>query len=66
MRPALGRRGAGDRLQEGGLAGPVRADEGDDLAALDGQRGSDHRVQQTVADVEVTDVEQAHATAPPK
>jgi hypothetical protein len=37
--PAAGQRSQpGDRLQGGGLAGAVRADQGHDLALVDGQR----------------------------
>jgi hypothetical protein len=65
--PALGgRERAGDGPQQRGLAGAVRADQRDDLAPLDGERHGRDRPQQAVTDDEVTDVEEAQSTLPPK
>ena len=44
---------ARDRLQRGGLARAVAADEGDDLALVDGERDAFQRLDLAVADVDV-------------
>src|SRR5690606_34033997 len=62
--PALGRQQPADRLERGGLAGAVGAEEGDHAALLDIQRhpldGEEHPV---VGDLDIVEGQQAHFLA---
>ena len=62
----LGFEQAGDGLEGGGLAGAVGADEGDDAAGRDGQGDAVQRVDGTVTDRQIVDLEQRRnqASAP--
>jgi len=51
--------GAGDRLEQGGLAGAVRPDNGDELAFLDRQRHAAQRGEPAIADREAVDLKHA-------
>jgi len=53
----------GDRTQRRGLAGAIRADQRDDLALLDGERHALERMDPTVVDVEIGDLEERHQLA---
>src|SRR5262249_59298500 len=64
--PAGGPVRAGDRPEQGRLAGAVRADQGQRLALLDVQRDLAHRLQQPVPGVDRLDPQQRHATARPR
>ena len=54
----------GDGLDERGLAGAVRADNGDDRALLDLERDAVERLGVAVKDVEVLDLEDHSASSP--
>ena len=56
----LGVEEAGDRAQRRGLARAVAADEGDDLALLDGEGDSLEGVDLAVVRVDVLELEEAH------
>src|SRR5690606_9017829 len=63
-RPALGRQKSADRLERGGLAGAVSAEEGDHAALLDIQRDSlDGEEHPVVGDLDIVEGEQAHFLA---
>ena len=57
---------AGDRSEQRGLAGPVRADQRDRLAWLDRKRDAAHRLELAVTRFEPFDREQRHTTPPPR
>ena len=47
---------AGDRLEQRGLAGAVRADDGDELTALHVERNAAQRAQAPIGDVKRPDL----------
>jgi hypothetical protein len=55
-----------DRLDGGGLARPVGAEDAEDLAPLDGKRDVMHRDAVAVSLVEVLDLDDRHACRPPR
>ena len=64
---ALGRgQDAANRVQRSGLAGPVGADQGDDLILLDCQGEPPQGVDVAVEDVQVVDFEHRHLSLPPR
>ena len=60
-----GDKGAGDRLEQGALAGPVGADTGEDLARLHLQVDVVESLEVLVVGADVLDLKQAHAGVPP-
>jgi hypothetical protein len=54
-----------DDVEEGGLAGPVGADQGADLALLDGEREAVERHDAAEPDPDLFDTQQWHSHPPP-
>src|SRR5690348_15272216 len=59
-RPGAGRGESGDGTQGSGLARPVRADQRDHLARIDGQRDAFQRLDRAVVGMDVRNLEQGH------